>query len=237
MPLSWFDAARQWTNENSGFLTLLLFIVTIIAGWSSGIFKALRNRPSFNIQALPGPTFACTFPTGRKHEGHDTHRTAFCLYLSVTNRGNSPTDLLSVELGYHNYTPRYSFLWLWLQHETVALDDFQVPIGDHVKVYPFLNQVNRLSRSMPDTYLGPGRKVIGVVYFEQPVAWGGWLPRVTDQHTRVKVRITDAHEKRHTKLVTIPFVSLEDARRYNPLFGATLEALHNARRTVGEGGA
>ena len=220
-----FEAIRIWANANEGFLTLALFVLTLLLGWVTGIFGALRNRPSLKIAVLPGPTFVCTFPTGRKHQGHGTHRTAFCVYLTVTNRGSAPTDLVGPRLGYHNYTPRFTWFWCWLEHQTVALSDFRVGIGDSLKVYPFLCQVNQLLPRAPTTYVRVGERAIGVVYFEQSEAWGGWLPRVVNDHTTVKIQIADSYGRRHSRVVRIPVVPLEEARRYNPSFGSTHEAL------------
>jgi hypothetical protein len=87
---------------------------------------------------LPGPTFFCTVPTGREWNGHKTHLTSIALYLSVTNVGNSPTEIFDIHVGYHNYSFKYTFKWFWLTHQIVALRDFQVNIGEDVQVYPFL---------------------------------------------------------------------------------------------------
>ena len=65
-----------WSNENSGFVSVLIFALTLFLGWISGIFGALRKKPKFKLQVIPGPTLCTTFFTGQKHEGHDIHRTA-----------------------------------------------------------------------------------------------------------------------------------------------------------------
>lgn len=226
---SWLEPARQWFNENDGFLTVLLFILTALLGWASGVMRSLRRRPSLRLEVIPGPTFACTFGGGHSYRGHETHRTAFSIYLAITNAGTAPTDISAVTLGYHNCTRKYTFLWCWLAHQTVALTDFQVSIGEHVKVFPFLTQTNQLSPISPDTYVQEGRQARGVVYFEQHEAWGGWLPRVKAGQTKVKIRVKDAYGHRHSKTFRIPIVALEQARKYNPQFGATFEALRNER--------
>jgi hypothetical protein len=228
--LSWLESPRQWSNDNAGFLALLLFLVTVALGWASGVFRSLRRRPLLRLDVNPGPTFACTFGTGNQYKGHEAHRTAFCIYLAITNRGTAPTDIIEVTLGYHNYTPKYTFLWCWLEHQTVALADFQVSLGEHTKIYPFLTQMNQLLPTTPDTYLQEGRQTRGVVYFEQLEAWGGWLPRVKARETKVKVRVMDAYGRQHSEVFRIPIVTLEDARKYNPLFGATFDALQSARQ-------
>jgi hypothetical protein len=47
----------NWTNINSGFLTLLIFVIILLFGWMSGIFNNLRHRPKFIIDIIPDPTF------------------------------------------------------------------------------------------------------------------------------------------------------------------------------------
>lgn len=230
MPIiEWFAKASTWTNENQGVLTVALFIVTVIFGWFSGIFSALRRKPKFKIETIPGPTFSCTYLTGNKHNEYDAHQTAIAIYLYISNIGAAPSSIHRIRIAYHWSLTPWSLLWLkntigwfWVERQAVAITDFQARIGDSVKVYPFLTQKNYLSPAKPETFLEVGQSTNGVVYFEQPESWGGCFPKADKQQVKVKVEITDVFGGRHKATVKIPVVSLEDALKYNPEFGNTL---------------
>jgi hypothetical protein len=222
-------------NNNQGVVSALIFIITMLFGWISGIFSALRRKPKFKISAIPGPTFCCTFPIGQKHGDFDVHRTGFALYLHVSNVGSSPSSIDNISRAYHwNLKPfsmqwlRYTVGWFWITDQAVALSDFQVLIGDNTKVYPFLTQKSSLSiHAGPETFLESGRSTNGVVYFEQLDSWGGCFPRVRNNSVRLKIAVRDVFGKEHYAKVVIPAVSLEEARKYNPTFGKTLAELRN----------
>ena len=45
-------------NENQGVLAVVLFLGTLLLGWASGLFKALRNKPNLKIRVIEnGPSF------------------------------------------------------------------------------------------------------------------------------------------------------------------------------------
>lgn len=240
--MNWFSVSKiteliKWSNDNDGFVSIILFIVTIFGGWISGIFEGLRRRPKFNINVImEGPTMCCTFETGRKSDSHDTHRTAIALYLEIANVGSAPSDIKAIEIGYHNHTLKHTLLHFWLKHQTVALVDFHVPIGDKVKAYPFLIQGSSIVNREPETFLEVGKKIVGVVYFEQPESWGGFYPRDKEGKVSVKVKITDVFGGKHTVKAMIPKLSLDQARRFSPLFGSTLESLSTPNEPDGSVG-
>jgi len=220
------SSVKDWANKNAGFVAILLFLVTLLLGWVSGIFRSLRRKPKIIINSLPGPTFCCTLPTGRISEGHETHLTAIALYLDLANVGSAPTSISSIHVGYHNYSLKYTFLWYWLKEQTIALCDFHVTIGENVKVYPFLTQIGQLlPQKSNKTYLREGEGTNGVVYFEQPESWGGWLPRSKNGITRLKIRIIDSYGHKHYRALNIPILSIEEARKYNPAIGQTRESM------------
>ncbi|MBL8186724.1 MAG: hypothetical protein JNK38_01880 [Acidobacteria bacterium] len=212
-------------NDNEGFIAVVLFVTTLLLGWISGIFQSLRRRPKFKITVIEGPSFCCTFETGREHNSHKAHRTAIALYLTVSNTGSAPSNIQNIQVGYHNFTFKYSFLWFWITKPAVALEDFQVMIGDNIKIYPFLLQKNRLSPSQPDTFLEIGKSTTGVVYFEQDECWGGFYPRDKVGNITIKIKIEDVFGKSHTRKTSIPKLSLPEASRFNPQFGKTFESL------------
>lgn len=214
----------DWTNENSGFLTLALFVATLLLGWVSGIFRALMHKPRFKIGINQGPTFISSFPSGKEFNGAETHRTAAAIYLSVTNTGTAPAQIVSVRLGYHNHSFKYTFLWFWL-NSTPAISDFGHTIGKNLRVFPFLFQKNYLAAHPAATYLRPGQDTAGVVYFEQPVSWGGFKPRINKGKTKIKVLVKDSFGNRYTKKFTIDVVDLDYAKKFNSNFGNTLSLM------------
>lgn len=218
---------KSWSNLNSGFLTLILFITTLFLGWISGLFKSLIKGAKFKIQILPGPSFVCTFPTNRDFDGHKTHQTAIALYLRVRNSGNSPASISEIHVGYHNFTLKNTIKWFWLTNQTVALTDFQITIGENIKFYPFLIQQSFLLPSNQYTYLRDGENINGVVYFEQQESWGGFLPRVKNERVRLKIKIVDSFGGYHTTVKYAPFISLAKARDFNPSIGLTHETIKN----------
>lgn len=82
-----YTAIAKGLNDNQGVVGVTIFVATLILGWVSGIFSALRRRPKFKIGLIDGPTFVCTFLTGKKFDDYDVHRTAVALYLKIANVG------------------------------------------------------------------------------------------------------------------------------------------------------
>ena len=229
-----YEAFAKWLNDNQGVLGLSVFIATLLLGWLSGIFSALRRRPKLTLRLIPGPTFCSTFPTGAMHGEFSVHRTGFALYLRVSNIGAAATSLEDISVGYHcSIRPlsdqwlRFRVGWFWLKDQIAAIHDFQSRIGENIKIYPFLIQKSILSDRSADTFLVPGQSTNGVVYFEQSDSWGGFFPVAGPKGVRVKVVIQDTFGSKHTAKFTIAAVSMEHARTYNPSFGKTLSELRN----------
>ncbi len=227
-----FIAVAKWFNDNQGVTSVLIFGATLLVAWVTGIFSALRRRPKFKINTIDGPTFCCTFTTGKQHNGYDVHRTGIALYLSVSNVGSAPSSIEDVCIGYHWHLNRVSLLWLrykigwyWLQRQAISLTDFQVQIGDQVKVFPFLIQRSSIMPIPEDTFLEIGKSAKGVVYFEQEDSWGGCFPSPAVGSVRIKVKITDVFGGHHTAKFRIPFVDFAYGLKYNPSFGQTYAKL------------
>lgn len=221
-----------WMNLNQGLLSLILFLITMIFGWLSGIFSALRRKPKFKILSLPGPTYCCTYPTGSKHGEYDVHQTGIAIYLCIANIGSAPSSIHQIKIAYHwDIDPwsvqwlKYTIGWFWLEHQAVALTDFQVNIGEHIKVYPFLTQKNNLSPVTSSSFLEVGQSTNGVVYFEQRESWGGCFPKVKNKLVHLKIVVLDVFGGCHVQKIKVPSVTLAEARKYNPEFGTTLSAL------------
>ena len=152
------------------------------------------------------------------------HRTVIVIYLLVKNIGVAPSEVHKVQVGYHNYSFKYSFLWFWLKPVT-ALRDFGHTIGENLKIYPFLIQKSTLLPQENSNYLLSGQSNRGIVYFEQAESYGGFLPRVKNKKIKVKVKVFDAFNKCYSSIFWIPVVNLEYAKKFNPEFGQTLEKM------------
>ncbi|MGF1761414.1 hypothetical protein L4D76_26570 [Photobacterium sagamiensis] len=109
---------------------------------------------------------------------------------------------------------------------TVAIEDFQYNIGDHVKYYPFLLQRSYVSGHKAESFLVSGRSSNGVVYFEQYNSFGGCYPKVHKGTVRLKVAIEDVHGKKHITKLKVPSVTFDEAKKYNPSLGRTLAELN-----------
>lgn len=227
-----YAAIAKWLNDNQGVVGVGIFAATLAFGWVSGIFSALRRRPKFKIRLIDGPTFVCTFSTGKKHGDFDVHRTGVALYLQIANAGSAASSIDKVSVGYHwqvfRFTKawlRYGIGWFWLHDQTAAIHDFQVKIGENIKFYPFLTQRSILSSAQASTFLEPGQSENGVVYFEQSDSWGGCFPAVGPAGVGIKISLRDIFGGKHVARFTVRSVSLEQAREYNPSFGKTLAEL------------
>jgi len=217
-------AIIDWANQNSGFLTLILFLVMLFFGWVSGIFRVLMHKPKFKIGLLPGPTFICTFPAEKKSNQSQTHRTAAVIYLKVTNIGTAPSQIVTVCAGYHNYSFKYCFLWFWLD-STPAIGDFGHTIGENVRLFPFLFQKSYLLPQKIPVYLQSGQDTKGIVYFEQPESWGGFMPLIKNGKIKVKVLVTDSYGKKYSNTFKLYAVDLPYAKKFNKNFGQTLSMI------------
>ncbi|MFP2770814.1 hypothetical protein [Oceanisphaera sp. KMM 10153] len=222
------ESIINWTNSNSGFLALIIFLVTLFLGWVTGIFKALKRKPKLKMEILQGPTFCASFDTPRTWNGHQAHRTAISIYLSITNVGSAPTDIKEIHVGYKSQSHSLPFLWFWLKELTASKSDFVMKLGDDSKVFPFLMQRNQLTENQIDTYLLEGKRCNGVVYFEQEESWGNYLPKVQDNKMKVKVRVCDVYGNYYTAKSVINKVTLQAAKEVCEKFGETRESLVEA---------
>lgn len=231
----------DWMNVNSGFVSVLIFIVTIFLGWVSGIFGALRRKPKFKIEVLQGPSICSVFYTGNKHQGFDAHRTAISLYLKITNIGNAPSQIDGINAGYHWNLNGINWLWLkygigwfWLRNVTIALEDFHVNLGDEkIKYFPFLLQKSILVDTTIDTYLEVGKSAIGMVYFEQQESWGASSPKPdVNGKAVIKVKVHDSFSRSYSTVVKIPLVGIEEAKKYNQYFGETFATINNSGENI-----
>ena len=229
-----FAVGAKWLNDNQGVVGVVIFAATLMLGWVSGIFSALRRKPKFKLRLIDGPTFVCTFQIGKKHGDFDVHRTGVALYIRIANVGSAASSIDQISIGYHWQVASLTKAWFryglgsfWLHEQSVAIQDFQVKIGENIKFYPFLTQKSIHSQVVAHSYLEPGQTENGVVYFEQADSWGGCYPISREGFTKIKVCVRDSFGGKHVARFTIPSVTLEQARKYNPSFGVTLAELRN----------
>lgn len=218
----------NWSNENSGFISLLLFVLTLIIAWISGLFKAFRNNADFQIELIDQCSFCCVFDLNQTYQDLPVHKTAFVLYLKITNVGRASSSLGKIKLGYlkSDFKHRLFSERNWVK-ELIAKEDFKASFTDSeiVKVYPFLKQRNQLYENDSDTFLQVGKQINGIAYFEENEAYGSWMPRKNDNSntTNVKVVIYDAFGKKHSKKFDLKFIEPIEAFKHNNYFGQTMK--------------
>lgn len=216
----------DWCNQNSGVLTVLIFLLTIIIGWISGLFNLLRKRPNFIIEIIDGMTFGCTFDLNKTHEGLPVHKTAFSVYLKITNIGNAPSSIGDIYLGYkrNDLSRSWRQKWNWIR-ETISKSDFLMNFEDseQVKGFPFLKQRNKFFANDTDLYLEIGKSVNGISYFEEQEAFGSFMPRPNKNQltTDIKLKVLDSFGKKHLQKLTINIIEPNEALKTNPYFGQT----------------
>ena len=107
--MTYLEQVIKWTNDNSGFLSLILFLLTFFIAWISGLFRSLTQKPKFKIRVIDSCSFGTTFDLNRQHEGYPVTKTAFAIYLEITNIGNAPSSIGKIKLGYilSDFTPRF----------------------------------------------------------------------------------------------------------------------------------
>lgn len=222
----------KWANNNDGFISIVVFFASILLAWVTGIFRSLIKKPKFKIRILVGPTLCSTFTIGKKFNDHDIHRTAISIYIGLANVGSAPASIEKVWVGYHWHLKpiswlwfRYKFFWYWLKDPITTMSDFHYDFGKQVKVYPSLLQGTYMTGNKPETYLEVGKSVNGVVYFEQDDSWGGCFPTMKNNMVQLRVVVLDTFGRKYKKTFWAPFVTLEEAQKYNPAFGATFAIL------------
>ena len=215
-----------WTNQNSGFLGLLIFLTTLLIGWITGFFKFIRKQPKFKIRIIEQATFGCIIDLNRTYNNLPIHKTAVAVYMEVTNVGNAPASIGKIRLGYllSDLRPKWRTSRNWIL-ETFAKSDFRVKFNDSdvIKGYPFLKQKNENFNNSTDNYLEVGKSVNGIVYFEAPESYGSWMPRLNKdlKSSDLKLEIKDSFGKKHTKRFTVNLVDPNHTLMINPYFGQT----------------
>jgi len=220
---------QEWTNANEGFVGLLLFFITLLFGWVSGIFNSLIKKPKLKVRFLTKATFYSTFPTGETFTNTETgeifelHKTAFAVQMSISNVGNVPTSVDKIFLGYFKNSDAIFSKPVWLP-QTHVLDDFafRYNVDSQNDVLLFLNHLRtgRVGESQDD-YLEVGKSITGVAYFEQNSAWGNFHPKPINDKLDIEIiiKIRDVFDLNHKAKTKIKIININEARIINPNFG------------------
>lgn len=221
-----FKHIIELTNENSGFLVLLIFITTLVIGWITGLLSYYRKRPKFEIRIIQLSTFGCVIDLKRTYEEYPVHKTAFAIYLEIANVGNAPSSVGKIELGYllSDLRPKWRTSRVWIE-ESISKSDFRIKFNgsDFIKVLPFLKQHNEYYNNSVDTYLEIGKSAIGMTYFEDSEAYGNRMPRYNKdlKTTDLIIKIKDAFGGVHKKKFKINLVEPNYTWSFSPYFAQT----------------
>jgi hypothetical protein len=227
-----FEIAVKWSNDNSGFLTIGIFISTLLIGWVTGIFRFLRHKPKFKIEVIEGPSFCSTYDAREIESTKCAHRTAVSVYLHITNIGSAAAEIGKISVAYKSRAFKNPFKWYWLPNETICLTDFTVPIGqEDVKVVPFLKQRNQLITNDASLYLMAGESRNGISYFEQEASFGDYYPKDTDFYVKIKIMVVDSFGHKYYGQSVIPKVTLAAAQKWCNKFGLTVEQAKGINKT------
>lgn len=219
----------KWTNENSGFLSVIIFAATLIFGWLSGLFSSIIRKPKLKIRFIEKATFYSHWLTGEKYKPpgqlkeFDLHKTAFSLYITVSNIGNKNTTIDKVFIGYFLNSSRKKIFkrqmrWLAQWH---SLDHFKFIYLDKVILLPPFGGRNEIFTKEDALLLKVGESISGVAYFEQQDAWGSYSPKMLDTEKKISIilKIRDIYGSIHKFKTKIPFKNITDAQKINSTFG------------------
>ena len=229
----------KWTNDNSGFLSLILFVVTILLGWVSGLFNSLIKKPKLKIRFIEKASFYCFFETGNQYyhpqlkENFELHQTGFAVYMSIANVGNMPTSIDKIYIGYYPNSAKRDFFrkninWLVQLH---IFENFKLEFKDSVVLIPPLRGKNEFFMNKNDDNLEVGKSSVGVAYFEQEEAWGNFNPKTINNEGEINVivRIRDIYGKNYNFKTVLKPKSLEEARKMNSTFGDMINIIRQGQ--------
>jgi hypothetical protein len=216
----------EWTNNNSGFLSLIIFIATIMYGWFSGLFSSLIKKPKLSIRFIEKISFYSKFNVGEQFVSngftYEMHKTGFVVYMCISNVGNKDTAIDKIYLGYQKNKPRRfwnkkEFVWLPQWH---ALTPFQSKFkNESILIFSSLRVRDNPSENSSD-FLRIGESITGTAYFEQVKAWGNYSPLPKeDISTDIKIKIIDVYGKKYIFKYNLRNKSLKEAREFNENFG------------------
>ena len=223
----------KWCDDHSGSLSVVIFFATLLIGWAGGFFQYVRHRPKFTVKTIEGPTFVTVVPHDTQAEGRSTHRVVISLYLSIVNIGSAASSIDKILASYQvpptSFKAIFKSRWFVIK-QTAALQEFSRNIGEHLKIYPFLTQRSLVLGTTGDPYYRVGETCTGIVYYETlDLAWGSHRPILRDGSASIRLELHDSYGKCHRFLLTVPEISIEEARVYSAHIGKTYLNLENQK--------
>jgi hypothetical protein len=221
-------AILDWTNKYPGAVAVIIFLaglaITFFAWLIRSAIKKRKKKTSISIEIIESATMCSSFDVG-----NNFHRTAFSLYLKVTNTGDTSVQIGEIHVGYKSTGNDDIDNWYWLKDETAMLEDFCLPLGEEKKkIIPFLKQRNFLMENQIQTYLSPGEYTNGLIYFEQDRSTGEQYPYLEpDMKVQTKVVVHDTKGNKWEKEHRVTKVKIEPIREICPTFGKTRELSEN----------
>jgi len=215
------------SNEQAGFLSLLIFIAGgIVIPLLVWLWRRNRNKPKLKINILDKATVCSSFAVDFDENEQPIHRTAFLVYLEITNIGNSPVYVSNVELGYRSEMSEDPEAYRWLLTETPMSSDYLLPHGDTFRVFPFLKQKNTMMENDTNGYMRPGEYKNGLVYFEQERSLGNNHPCMDDDYkVSVQIKVNDTKGNSWSIKGRVHKSKIEAIREFNPSFGLSSESI------------
>lgn len=213
---------QNWTNENAGLLSLIIFLATVAISLFVWSFKKVtKDTAKLKIEVIKTPTFCSSFDSNEKNK----HRTAFMLYLKITNIGTKPVQIGDIHIGYKSEQSDSLEDLYWLTSETTMIEDYFLDFGnDKIKVIPFLKQQNQVLTKTPKTYLLEGEDTNGIVYFEQEKSDGKNYPYMDEDFgVYTEIVVHDTKGGSWSISYQVPKVRIEAIRKLNPNFGLSRE--------------
>jgi len=221
-------AGFLYQNGLHAFSIYFTLAVIVLLFASLFVHKAESQKeiaePELKIEVIPTPSFCSSFDSELQNDSVNIHRTAIILYLKITNIGGAPAEIGQIHVGYQSMEND----WYWLRDETILLDDFTMPIGEKIKIFPFLKQKNHMTNNETDTFLNPGQSRSGIVYFEQKASGGSLYPKIDENYkVNIKIQVHDSKDHQWTINEKITKVMVNAAREHCPNFGKTLLLAHD----------
>ncbi|MEY2639721.1 MAG: hypothetical protein RIR90_1203, partial [Bacteroidota bacterium] len=209
---------------NSGFVSVIIFIVGIVFAWFSGIITALRRKPNLSIRVINKATFYSIWDTD-EYENKTNNRLrklAIAIYIRIANVGEKDTSIDKITVSYKIQETKLLFFkrtmilsqWHLLNNITFGLEDKAI-------ILRTLRQTDLVFGDNHNVdYLSVGKSLTGVAYFEQDKFWGSYEPIIEKDLTiRVKLKVKDVYSRVYIKHVDIPFKEIHEAQELSATFG------------------
>jgi len=224
--MEYMSIIQEWSNYNSGYLSLIIFLAGLLVSflvWLANKSKRTKiSNDDLSIEIIDHASMCTSFETGNVKNNFRLHRTALILYLKLTNKSERPIKIGKVRVGYRSQSHENPESWYWLDGETTMIEEYKSPLGDKVKVYPYLKQASTDSNIPVNMTIESHDFKNGTVYFEQDASSGNLIPYM-DEDFRVNV-IVEINDNIGNKWILegrILKVKIEAIRELNPYFGLT----------------